>query len=299
MKKVHLDTDLGGDPDDLCALAMLLKYPDVEITGITTVSEKEGKRAGYTKYALKLAEREDVPVKAGAEVSGGYFNSNCGLPIESEYWPEPISAFTNELEEALELIRNSIEQGSIIIGIGPYTNFYLLDKKYPGILKNAKLYLMGGFIYPVREGFPKWGNDSDWNIQVDIKSAKYVLENSNPTLVPLTVTVETGLKRSHLPSLRQSGKLGEIMATQAEALDREYKNDEKYGVLNFHHDPLTCAISLGWNDGVTIEEIPLRFEVKDSLLVEQIDKSCRPTKVVTQIDGDKFNEFWLQTVTTK
>ena len=36
MLKVHLDTDLGGDSDDLCALAMLLKWPNVQITGITT-----------------------------------------------------------------------------------------------------------------------------------------------------------------------------------------------------------------------------------------------------------------------
>ncbi len=36
MEKVHLDTDLGGDTDDLCALAMLLKWPDIQITGITT-----------------------------------------------------------------------------------------------------------------------------------------------------------------------------------------------------------------------------------------------------------------------
>ncbi len=30
---VHLDTDIGGDPDDVCALAMLLGWPDVEIVG--------------------------------------------------------------------------------------------------------------------------------------------------------------------------------------------------------------------------------------------------------------------------
>lgn len=32
MTKIHLDTDIGGDMDDLCALAMLLKWPDLEIT---------------------------------------------------------------------------------------------------------------------------------------------------------------------------------------------------------------------------------------------------------------------------
>jgi hypothetical protein len=37
MLRVHLDTDLGSDTDDLCALAMLLGWPDVEVVGVTTV----------------------------------------------------------------------------------------------------------------------------------------------------------------------------------------------------------------------------------------------------------------------
>ena len=49
MVKLHLDTDLGGDIDDLCALAMLLKWEGLEITGISTVAEENGRRAGYTR----------------------------------------------------------------------------------------------------------------------------------------------------------------------------------------------------------------------------------------------------------
>ncbi|RPI99364.1 MAG: nucleoside hydrolase, partial [Chloroflexi bacterium] len=48
--KIHLDTDIGGDLDDLCALAMLLKWPDLDITGVTTVAEEQGRRAGYAHY---------------------------------------------------------------------------------------------------------------------------------------------------------------------------------------------------------------------------------------------------------
>jgi inosine-uridine nucleoside N-ribohydrolase len=43
--RIHLDTDLGSDTDDACALVMLLGWPDVEITGITTVADSEGRRA--------------------------------------------------------------------------------------------------------------------------------------------------------------------------------------------------------------------------------------------------------------
>ena len=36
LRILHLDTDLGGDPDDVCALALLLGLDDVGLVGITT-----------------------------------------------------------------------------------------------------------------------------------------------------------------------------------------------------------------------------------------------------------------------
>jgi purine nucleosidase len=56
MLKLHLDTDIGGDMDDLCALAMVLNWPQAELLAITTVAEHQGKRAGYARYALALAD---------------------------------------------------------------------------------------------------------------------------------------------------------------------------------------------------------------------------------------------------
>ena len=35
---IHVDTDIGGDTDDLCALVMLLGWPDVELTGVTATT---------------------------------------------------------------------------------------------------------------------------------------------------------------------------------------------------------------------------------------------------------------------
>jgi hypothetical protein len=37
--RIHLDTDLGGDTDDACALAMLLGWPGVELVGIATTAD--------------------------------------------------------------------------------------------------------------------------------------------------------------------------------------------------------------------------------------------------------------------
>ena len=63
MNKIHLDTDLGGDIDDLCALAMLLRWPGVELTGITTFAEDTGRRAGHVGYVLGLEARAEIPTR--------------------------------------------------------------------------------------------------------------------------------------------------------------------------------------------------------------------------------------------
>ena len=71
-------------------MAFLLKSPEVEIIGITTVAENDGKRAGQVLYTLKIANKENIPVKAGADNDGGFYPTYLGLPSEERYWPEPL-----------------------------------------------------------------------------------------------------------------------------------------------------------------------------------------------------------------
>ncbi len=310
MQKIHLDTDLGGDIDDLCAFAMLLRWSeDVHLIGITTVAETNGRRAGYVRYVLGLEGRSDIPVAAGADVAGGFYRyPELGYPDEQRYWPERIVPAPNPLDDAIQLLKQSIEKGATIIAIGPYTNLYLLDLQYPGILMKAELFLMGGYIYPVRSGFPQWGNEMDWNIQVDLKSAKHVIENSNPTLIPLTVTVETALRRANVEDLRKSGALGQLIARQAEAFAIDEQNESRFGetceglprdIINFQHDPLACAIALGWNAGVEIEELSLILEEKDGWLHEHIHSYGKSVRVVTKVNGPRFSEFWINKIVNR
>jgi purine nucleosidase len=199
------DAIIGGDIDDLCALAMVLNWPDVELLAVTTVADDRGRRAGYARYALGLAGREAVAVAAGADASLDCYRSRPGLPDETIYWPEPIPPAPTSLEQALALLERSIEQGAIVAATGPYTNLALLEKRSPGILRSARLYLMGGYVFPPREGFPAWDNTIDYNVQVDVQSALYVIERSSPTLIPLSVTVETSLRE---PTWRLSDDRG-------------------------------------------------------------------------------------------
>ncbi len=306
-RRIHIDTDIGGDIDDLCALAMVLNWPEVEIVGITTVSEVAGRRAGYVRYVLDLADRGGIPVAAGADVElGCYRHWRPGLHRnESAYWPEAIQSRPGPVEDALSLLQHSVERGATVIALGPHTNLALLEKHSPGSLSDAQIVMMGGFVVPPRKGFPQFGRELDYNIQVDPVSAMEVLSASTPTLVTLSITVETALRRSWLPRLRNSGSLGQLVARQAEAFAIEEPIWSHYGetcqrlpkdLINFLHDPLACAVGLGWNDGVEIQDVLLKSEIRNNWIYQSVESAGRPARIVSGVDGSRFSEFWCRTV---
>ena len=304
MTKVHLDTDIGGDIDDLCALAMLLKWPGVELTGVTTVAEEGGRRAGYARYVLDLAGRADVHCAAGADLADGYFRySVLSYPPDEDNWPQPIPRRPGPVDEALSLLKASIEQGATLIGIGPFTNFRLVDRRYAGILKGVPLFLMAGYVDEIPPGYPAWKKHDDWNIQTEVASAEYVFAHATPTLIPLTVSTQTALRRSDLVQLGQAGPLGKLIVRQAEVFARDEGFEHKFGgnqyaglpddIINFQHDPLACAVALGWRDGVEIETVPLQIQNRDGWLYERILQGGMPMPLVRTVDGPRFDRFWV------
>ena len=306
--KIHLDTDLGSDIDDLCALAMLLKWPGgVELTGITTVAEDGGRRAGYVRQALALAGRSDTPVAAGADGSVGTFRYPVTLPDEKRYWLEAITPAPAPIGEALLLLKRSVEAGATVVAIGPYTNLRLFDQAYPGLLGTVPLYIMGGHVHEIPPGYPRWDDTADWNVQSDVTAAAHVLECFSLTVIPIEVTVQTALRRAYLPALRAAGSLEVLIAHQMEMFAEDEKHETRYGrtcsglpddLINFQHDPLACAVALGW-DGVTIEETRVSVELREDWLHEEAHPDGRPMRVVTGVDAERFDRFWLDVVTGK
>jgi inosine-uridine nucleoside N-ribohydrolase len=305
---LHIDTDIGGDMDDLCALALVLKWPSVELVGVTTVAEHSGRRAGYARRVLELAGRSDVTVAAGADASDGFYRDFPLLPKgEEAYWPGGVESYPTPCDDALDLLEQSIRRGAVVCAIGPFTNLALLERRSPGILREARLCLMGGFVYAPREGYPPWDYRRDYNVQVDADSARVVFENAaGPTLVTLAVTAETALRESQLGALREGDALARLVATQAEVYAAAEHRAAEYArqyarlpedFINYQHDPLACAVALGWDEGVETEELTLSSTVEDGWLVQRVEDGGRPTKVVTRVDGRAFDDFWLRTVT--
>lgn len=298
--RIHLDTDLGSDTDDLCALAMLLGWTGAELVGVTTNTDPGGIRAGYTEYALGLAGRTDVPIAAGAEGT----LSSLFVPLAfPDYWPEPIEPRPGRPGEALELLEANVASGATIVAVGPYTNLAMLEAARPGLLAESDFVVMGGHMTSSRAGLPEWGVHDDFNVQQDRVAAHIVFERCRPTVVPLAVTIDVHLRADHLERLRASGPLGRLLADQAEQHARDNERTElglaypslPDDLLNFHYDPLACAVALGW-DGVTIEDIPTSLELRDERLWMTAGENEPALRVVTTVDGRRFEEDWLEAV---
>jgi inosine-uridine nucleoside N-ribohydrolase len=298
-KRIHLDTDLGSDTDDLCALAMLLGWEDVDLVGVTTSTDPGGIRAGYTHHALRVASREDVPVRAGAEGSIAGLFSPLAFP---DYWPEPINPRPSPVGEALELMEASLEAGATIVAVGPYTNLALLEAARPGLL-TGNVVVMGGHVTTSRAGLPSWGVHDDFNVQQDRFAAYTVLSRCDPIVVPIAVSLEVTLRKGHLTRLRDAGALGKLIADQAEAHARDNGRTElgrafeglPDDLLNFHYDPLACAVAVDWT-GVTIEKIPTRLELREGRLWMSESEDEDPLRVATEVEAEPFEEAWLRAV---
>ena len=91
------------------------------------------------------------------------------------------------------------------------------------------------------------------------------------------------------------------------ATAKEWENEARYGqtcaglpddTINFQHDPLACAIALGWKEGVETEDLWLNLEERDGWLNEWAvptgEGAQARAQVVKRVNGDRFNEFWLE-----
>jgi purine nucleosidase len=299
---MHLDTDLGGDTDDACALAFLLGQPDVQVAGVTTVADRAGRRAGYARHCLGLAGRDGIPIAAGAGLSMTTLQAAEPVTGDERYWPPGLPTCPAPPGAALDLLLASIERGATVIAIGPWTNLALLEITRPGSLHQVPVVATGGWT-GLRAGLPPWEPDMDYNVQWDTRAAEIVAATASLTLVPLPVTLKAQLRAAHLPRLRASGPLGELLARQGQAHGHDYHMTQlgqrhpalPDDLLNFHYDPVACAVALGW-PGAAVEETRIQLVHDGELVRFQPGTAGRPARIVTDLDPDSFTEYWLNGV---
>lgn len=272
---VHLDTDLGSNPDDLCALALLLGTPACELLGVTTTDDPRGQRAAAVAECLRLAGRSEIAVARPGPAAGA-------------------------------LLEASAERGATLVAIGPLSTLAAAERSSPGLLAGVRVVFMGGWIDPPATGLPRWGPERDHNVQCDTAAAETVFAAAGAlTLVPLPATLAAHLRVRELPRLRRAGPLGRLIARESEEHARTSGKAElgpahpalPDDLLNFHHDPVACAVALGW-PVAAVEPARLRLEVAGGVARWRRDRSGREVEVAVSVDDDGFRRRWLAAVET-
>ena len=146
MEKVLLDTDIGGDIDDAICLAYLLKEPQCNLIGITTVCGEPEKRAAVADAICRAAGKQ-VPIVAGLDTTlqpiPVYPTPDGAEALK--FWPHN----TYEKANAPAFLYQKIKEHPheiVLIAIGNMTNIATLFTAHPdtaGLLK--RLYVMNGY----------------------------------------------------------------------------------------------------------------------------------------------------------
>jgi len=156
--KVLLDTDIGSDIDDALALAYLLKHPDCELLGVTTVTGEPQKRAEMASAICRHAGRDEVPIHSGCP--GALL-----IPMRQRHAPQAAALGNRPRRRdfapctAVEFLRQTIRAnpGEItLLAVGPMTNvglLFALDPGIPSMLRQLVL-MCGRFCEP---------REQEWN----------------------------------------------------------------------------------------------------------------------------------------
>jgi inosine-uridine nucleoside N-ribohydrolase len=215
---VIFDTDIGTDIDDAYALVALIRRPELELLGVTTVSSDAVARARLAAKLLSVAGGKwaGVPVYAGISTATQY--------MKQVEWADGFTSPSLHDDGGIEFMRRQINArpGEItLIAVGELTNIASLLESEPGIGKKIRaISLMGGAVH--RGYAPGSKPEPEWNIKSNAAAARTVFTSGVPLLVaPLDSTADLKLTPEMRVQLFSSGvPLNDALA----ALDQVWRH---------------------------------------------------------------------------
>ena len=203
MEKVLLDIDIGGDIDDAICLAYLLKEPQCNLIGITTVCGEPEKRAAVAD-AICRASGKQVPIVAGLDTTlqpiPVYPTPDGAEALK--FWPHN----TYEKANAPAFLYQKIKEHPheiVLIAIGNMTNIATLFTAHPdaaGLLK--RLYVMNGYLgrEPLPDPYFNWNSWADPLASKIVFSAETAVHRAVPLEVTDQLTIESEQAEILFPS---------------------------------------------------------------------------------------------------
>ena len=282
---VILDTDIGTDIDDAFALALIIKSPEFELLGVTTVS---GDTAARARIAAKMlweagGKWRQVPVMAGPPGSP--------QPIAQARWAEGFTSPQIQKESAVDFLRAQFRRrpGQItLIAIGQLTNVADLIKADPQAAKDIKLLaLMGGSI---ERGYaPGSKPDAEWNIKSSPAAAQAVFSSGvRIIMAPLDVTAILKLDAAGRSRIfNQNTPIANALAALYHLWNAETPT---------LFDPMAVALVL---KPTLCETKDLAIEVDNQGFTRVAQGKPANAKVGMHTDPAKFFDFYLSRVAVK
>jgi purine nucleosidase len=231
LRNVVLDTDIGSDVDDALALGMLLRSPDVELLGVTTVYGDTELRARLARRLIRLAGA-DVPCCAGAR------ETLAGRPV---WWAGHEGALFADLAAEQVLPQSGVDflvdaarrTGEVdVVAIGPLTNIASAVKASGDFRRHVRhLTVMGGSFTD---------DQPEHNFRSDPEAARIVFTSGIPaTVCGLEITTQVRLASDGVARIAAAGRLGAALAAE---IDQYWKfTGHPY---NVPHDPVAALTLL-------------------------------------------------------
>lgn len=290
-KNIVIDTDIGDDVDDVLALALAIREPELNLLGITTVFRNTYLRAEMARYYFKtFTEFGDTPVHAG--IGTPLVEAADVSLVPNQYRPE-MANYPPDSADAVGFLRELLSKQSVtLVCIGPLTNIATLIRDYSEVTGNIdELVIMAGcYRHP-------W---NEWNIACDPEAAEVVFNSGLPIkAVGLDVTTRCTITAEQMAAVSKQSAHNEFLL-QACA---DWQNES--GFLPVLHDPLTVYALLERSDlTFTSEHVRIETDGKYTRGMTVCSPSRiwgrAPTRtnveVASDLNPDRFVADFLNTV---
>lgn len=290
-KNIVIDTDIGDDVDDLLALALAVREPELKLLGITTVFRNTHLRAEMARYYLKtFTSLGDVPVHAG--IGAPLVESADVSLVPNQYRPE-MAEYPPDSTDAAAFLRELLAgQRITLICIGPLTNIATLVRDHPEVTGHIEeLVIMAGcYRHP-------W---NEWNIACDPEAAEIVFASGLPIrAVGLDVTTRCTISAEQLSAISENSEHNRFLLRACS----DWQNES--GFLPMLHDPLTVYSLLERSD-LTFRSEHVSIETSGKLTRGMT--VCSPSRiwgrepghynaeVALDLDSNRFVSDFLSTV---
>jgi purine nucleosidase len=290
-ESVIIDTDIGGDIDDVYAVGLALQSPELHILGIMTEFVDTTLEARLTSRFLNETGHSAIPVVAGVpkRVSP---DSALSQARYAERWPAG-QAYPDAVDFLLQQIR--LHPGEItLIAIGPETNIgTAIDRDIVTFRKLKRVVIMGGSVYrgynPNNTYVINNTPSLEYNIAMDPGASQKLFGSG----VPLYV-MPTDSTQIKLDELRR----GEIFSAGTPMTDAITLLTEEWSHGLQATPTLNDAVAVAFVvDPNLCPTVPMNLVV-DSQGATKVAQGTANTQVCLHSDSDQFFDFVMPRLLT-